>query len=96
MKIGIVGFGYVGSAVAASYPKSNVMIADPAYPDISVSTDELKSQCAVIFVCVPTPSGPAGCEGTRPGLQAPRSCLGRSYTGSRARVPARGARPGPG
>ena len=62
MKIGIVGFGYVGSAVAASYPKSNVMIADPAYPDISVSIDELKSQCAVIFVCVPTPSGPGGCD----------------------------------
>ena len=62
MKIGIVGFGYVGSAVAASYPKSDVMIADPAYPDISVSIDELKSQCAVIFVCVPTPSGPAGCD----------------------------------
>ena len=62
MKIGIVGFGYVGSAVAASYPKSDVMIADPAYPDISVSIDELKSQCAVIFVCVPTPSGPGGCD----------------------------------
>ena len=62
MKIGIVGFGYVGSAVAASYADSQVMVYDPKYPGLSKPVTEIKRLCSVIFVCVPTPSGPSGCD----------------------------------
>lgn len=62
MKIGIVGFGYVGSAVAASYAESQVMVYDPKYPGLSKPIAEIKRVCSVIFVCVPTPSGPSGCD----------------------------------
>ena len=62
MKIGIVGFGYVGSAVAASYADNQVMVYDPKYPDLSRSIAEIKTTCSAIFVCVPTPSGPNGCD----------------------------------
>jgi UDPglucose 6-dehydrogenase len=61
MKIGVVGFGYVGSAVAASYV-ADVMIHDPRYPAQSVSVTALKYGCDAIFVCVPTPSSSAGCD----------------------------------
>jgi UDPglucose 6-dehydrogenase len=60
MKIGIVGNGYVGSAVASSYPDSRIMISDPKYPDISVDISSLKKNCAAIFVCVPTPQSATG------------------------------------
>ena len=62
MKIGIVGFGYVGSAVAASYADNQVMVYDPKYPDLSRPIAEIKRTCSAIFVCVPTPSGPSGCD----------------------------------
>jgi UDPglucose 6-dehydrogenase len=58
MKIGIIGYGYVGKAVAASYDE--ILISDPAYPDISKPLSELKSQCDAIFVCVPTPQSDDG------------------------------------
>mgnify|MGYP003632925363 CR=1 FL=1 len=62
MKIGVVGYGYVGSAVAASYDREQVMIYDPKYNNISRPLDSIKTECSVIFVCVPTPSGPEGCD----------------------------------
>lgn len=55
MKIGIIGYGYVGKAVAAAYEQDLVMINDPVYKD-SVAVSELKRDCGAIFVCVPTPS----------------------------------------
>ena len=58
MKIGIIGYGYVGSAVAASYPNGEILINDPQYPSSTV--DELKEQCRAIFVCVPTPQSDSG------------------------------------
>jgi len=61
MKIGVVGFGYVGSAVAASYV-TEVVIHDPKYPAQSVAITALKYSCDAIFVCVPTPSSSAGCD----------------------------------
>lgn len=60
MKIGIIGNGYVGSAVAASYAPSDVLINDPAYSDISTSISVLKESCDSIFVCVPTPQSDNG------------------------------------
>jgi UDPglucose 6-dehydrogenase len=59
-KIGIIGYGFVGKAVASSYSKKDVLISDPAYPEISRSIAELKEQCACIFVCVPTPPNATG------------------------------------
>jgi UDPglucose 6-dehydrogenase len=65
MKIGIVGYGYVGKAVAASYEPNEVLISDPAYADISCSLLQLREQCNAIFVCVPTPQSKDGaCDTT--------------------------------
>lgn len=61
MKIGVIGFGYVGSAVAASY-LTEVAIYDPKYPEQSVTIAALKYSCDAIFVCVPTPSSSTGCD----------------------------------
>lgn len=55
MKIGIIGNGYVGSAVAASYPDSKILINDPNLGKDSVDIKQLKDNCYAIFVCVPTP-----------------------------------------
>lgn len=63
MKIGIIGNGYVGSAVAASYPTNEILINDPKLDDQSVDINQLKDQCCAIFVCVPTPSlDTGGCD----------------------------------
>lgn len=56
MKIGIIGYGFVGKAVASAY--ENVLINDPLYENSS-SYDELK-ECDAIFICVPTPQGSDG------------------------------------
>jgi len=53
MKVGIIGYGFVGKAVAAAYDE--VMISDPAYPEQNRSIEELKTNCDTIFICVPTP-----------------------------------------
>lgn len=60
MKIGIIGNGYVGSAVAASYPDDKVMINDPKLGEDSVDVQRLVNKCRAIFVCVPTPALQSG------------------------------------
>ena len=60
MKIGIIGYGYVGKAVASSYEQDNVLISDPAYLNISRPLLELKDKCDAIFICVPTPQSKDG------------------------------------
>ena len=66
MKIGIIGYGFVGKAVAnsfAGHTKIKVKIHDPAYPDISKSIAKIKDKCEAIFVCVPTPQTEhGGCD----------------------------------
>lgn len=65
MKIGIIGYGYVGSAVAASYPDDKILINDPKHPIKSRSISYLKKHCRAIFVCVPTPQTETGdCDTT--------------------------------
>lgn len=54
MKIGIIGYGYVGKAIAAAYDKEQVLINDPLHESASIS--DIKAQCDAVFVCVPTPS----------------------------------------
>ena len=60
MKVGIIGYGYVGSAVAASYPDDKILINDPKYRLKSKSIKKLKEKCQAIFVCVPTPQSTTG------------------------------------
>jgi len=60
MRVGIIGYGYVGSAVAASYPDDKIMINDPKYRLKSKSIKKLKEKCQAIFVCVPTPQSASG------------------------------------
>ena len=65
MRVGIIGYGYVGSAVAASYPDDKIMINDPKYKLRSKSIKKLKEKCQAIFVCVPTPQSNTGeCDTT--------------------------------
>ena len=54
LKIGIIGHGFVGSAVAYANKHNNVIINDPAIPD-SRPLEEFKD-CDAVFVCVPSPS----------------------------------------
>ena len=60
MRVGIIGYGYVGSAVAASYPDDKILINDPKYKLKSKSIKKLKEKCQAIFVCVPTPQSDNG------------------------------------
>lgn len=59
MKIGIIGYGFVGKAVAAAYEPSQLLINDPLLED-SVSLTEIKTECDAVFVCVPTPQNKDG------------------------------------
>jgi len=53
MKLGIIGKGFVGSAVANGFDKDcEQIIVDPKYTD---NTIEDVLDCKLIFVCVPTP-----------------------------------------
>jgi len=58
MKIGIIGYGYVGRAVAAAYHPDEVMINDPAHASVSIA--DMTAQCEAVFVCVPTPATDSG------------------------------------
>lgn len=59
MKIGIIGMGFVGKAVAASYEPEQILVNDPIYP-ASVSVEELKERCNAIYIAVPTPQAESG------------------------------------
>jgi nucleotide sugar dehydrogenase len=54
MKIGILGLGYVGSAVAHTHRNQTLVIRDPKLGDKSASLEEIKA-CDAVYVCVPTP-----------------------------------------
>lgn len=64
-KIGIIGYGYVGEAIAQSImPPFQSIIIDPA-KGYKVTYDEIKKECSNIFVCVPSPRGENGhCDTT--------------------------------
>jgi len=56
--IGIVGYGFVGKAVAHGFQACNLVIADPL---LGTSTDDmLDKKFDAIFICVPTPMGDNG------------------------------------
>jgi UDPglucose 6-dehydrogenase len=54
MKIGIIGFGFVGQAIGWAYRNIDLVIRDPKMQD-SASLDKFVS-CDAIFICVPSPS----------------------------------------
>jgi nucleotide sugar dehydrogenase len=54
MKIGIIGLGYVGGAIAWAHRDQTVIVRDPKLED-SAGLDEFLD-CDGIFVCVPSPS----------------------------------------
>jgi UDPglucose 6-dehydrogenase len=54
MKIGILGLGYVGSAVAWTHRHHEVVARDPKLGEKSASLEEIKT-CDAVYVCVPTP-----------------------------------------
>src|SRR5512137_311830 len=59
-KIGIIGYGYVGEAIAQSImPPYRAIIIDPA-KGYTTTYDEIKKECANIFVCVPSPRSDDG------------------------------------
>ena len=58
MNLGIIGKGFVGSAVAHGFDKDcDQVIVDPKYTDNEI-TDVL--DCKLVFVCVPTPPNEDG------------------------------------
>lgn len=54
MKVGIIGFGYVGQAVAWAHQHHNLVIRDPKLEN-SASLDKF-TDCDGIYICVPSPS----------------------------------------
>ena len=54
MKLGIIGFGFVGSAVGWAHRSDDLIIRDPKMKD-SAGLDKFKD-CEGIYVCVPSPS----------------------------------------
>jgi UDPglucose 6-dehydrogenase len=64
MRIGIIGFGFVGQAIGWSYQhKAELVIRDPKLVD-SASLDQFVD-CDAIFICVPSPSTEDGhCDTT--------------------------------
>jgi len=56
MKIGIIGYGVVGRAIEYGFKdKLDILILDPAYPDLSVTVEQMIKESDFIFIGVPTP-----------------------------------------
>jgi UDPglucose 6-dehydrogenase len=59
-KIGIVGHGYVGEAIAQSVmPPLEAIITDPA-KGFTAAYSDIKKECTAVFICVPSPQDADG------------------------------------
>ena len=54
MKIGIIGLGYVGSAIAYAHRHDEVIVRDPKLKD-SAELHQF-NDCDAVYICVPSPS----------------------------------------
>ena len=56
MRIGIIGYGFVGSAVAAAHDRNMLMINDPGKFEEwqQYTVEQIKENCGWIYVCLPT------------------------------------------
>ena len=54
MRIGIIGCGFVGSAIAHAHHHDEVIINDPKLPNSKPLSSF--NNCDAIFICVPSPS----------------------------------------
>lgn len=59
MKIGIIGYGFVGKAIANAHDQDKLLINDPKLFE-SASIEEIKANTNWIYVAVPTPMSDAG------------------------------------
>lgn len=59
MKIGIIGLGYVGTAVFKTHSTHSVIVRDPKLENKSATIEQIKN-CDGIYVCVPTPMESSG------------------------------------
>lgn len=59
MKIGIIGLGFVGSAVAYAHRHHELVIRDPKLNLESATLDEIHV-CDAVYVCVPSPKAANG------------------------------------
>jgi len=62
MRVGVIGYGYVGKAVVAAHDRKLIMINDPyALEEWEQHTiEQIKEHTGWIYVCVPTPMAPDG------------------------------------
>jgi len=59
-RIGIIGHGYVGEAVAqAVMPPIESIVIDPA-KGFTATYSDIKKECSVVFICVPSPQDSDG------------------------------------
>jgi len=54
MKIGIIGYGFVGAAIARAHHKDELIIKDPKLESSADYSDFIN--CDAIYICVPSPS----------------------------------------
>jgi UDPglucose 6-dehydrogenase len=54
MKVGIIGYGFVGQAIGLCYESKDLIVRDPKFSD-SAELSKFNN-CDCIFVCVPSPS----------------------------------------
>ena len=53
--IGIIGYGFVGKAVEYGFSKTDTIISDPKYNEVTID-DICSANPEAIFVCLPTPT----------------------------------------
>jgi len=59
--IGIIGYGFVGRAVASGFSKTSILLSDPKYNDLTIDF-MCSHNPEAIFVCVPTPTDDSNYE----------------------------------